>query len=98
MVADRFALAVRIGSDQDVLGILRLLLQVCEQFSLASHRYELRLVAVVHIDGQSLLGQIHHVTHRSLDDVIVTEELAEPLRLLGRLDDDQVLGFLGARH
>ena len=30
MVADRLALPVRIGSDQDVLGALRLLLQVCE--------------------------------------------------------------------
>jgi hypothetical protein len=94
---DRLSLAIRVGGDEHFARILRRALQVGDRLLLAGDRHELGLEALVDVDAELLLGQIHDVPDGSAHAVAAAQVLADRLRLGGRLDDDKRRGAGGRR-
>ena len=86
---DRLALAIRVGGDQHFLAVLRRALQLGDRLFLAGDRNEVGREAVLDVDAELLLGQIHDVADRGANAVAAAEVLADRLRLGRRLDDDE---------
>jgi hypothetical protein len=89
MPGDRLALAVLVGREVELVGIL--------QGGLEPADHVLRLVrhhvggpeVVVDVDGETLRLEIADRPDRRLDDVVVAEEAADGARLGGRFDDHE---------
>src|SRR6185437_1263681 len=86
---DRLALAIRVGGDEHFPAVLRRVLQLGDGFFLAGNRYEVGEEAVVDIDAELLLRQIHDVADRGAHTVAAPQILADGLRFGRRLDDDE---------
>ena len=89
VLRDRLALAIRVGGDQHFLAVLRRALQLGDRLFLPGNRNEVGREAVVDVDAQLLLGQIHDVPDRRANAVAAAEVLPDRLRLGRRLDDDE---------
>ena len=61
---DRLAFAIRVGRDEDFARILRRALELRDRFFFSGDRHELGLEAVLDVDAELLLGQVHDVTDR----------------------------------
>ena len=61
VIGDRLALAIRVGSQDDTLGLLGLALDLLENFPLAADRLVFGLEAVVDVDSEFLLRQVPNV-------------------------------------
>ena len=80
---DRFALAVGVGRQVDVVGLLGLRLDFLEHLRLAGDDVVLGLEVVVDGDPERALGQIHHMADRR-DDLEVGAQIALDRFRLGR--------------
>ena len=80
---DRLALAVGVGRQVDVVGLLGLRLDFLEHLRLAGDDVVLGLEVVVDGDPESALGQIHHMADRR-DDLKVGAQIALDGFRLGR--------------
>ena len=89
VLRDRLALAIRVGRDQDFAAVLRRALDLGDRLFLAGDRHELGREALLDVDAELLLGQVHDVTDRRAHAVAAAEVLADRLRLGRRLDDDE---------
>ena len=71
------------------LAVLRRALQLGDRLFLAGNRHEVRREAVLDVDAELLLGQVHDVADRRANAIAAAEVLADRLRLGRRLDDDE---------
>ena len=90
--ADGFALAVLVGREVELDGVLQRRPQVLDHLLAAFGQLVRRLEPVVDVDGETLRRQVGDVAHRGAHVVVVAEELRDRLGLRGRLDDDEGLG------
>jgi hypothetical protein len=102
---DRLALAILVGREQQLVGVLELRLQVGDDFLLARVDDVQRLEVLVDVDAEarpllalqlrrdlsSVVREVADVADRRLDDVVLPEVARDRLRLCRRLDDDQLL-------
>src|SRR4029453_7473401 len=89
MPADRFSLAVRVGGDEDRLGVLGGVLELLQDL-LAAGDYLIRgLEAVLDVDAKLALGQIADMAHRGDDLVVPAQIFIDGLRLGRRFDHNQ---------
>ena len=102
---DRLALAVIIGGEVELVGVLEQLLQLRDVALLVAWHDVIGLEPVVDVDGEpspglvldrgrgvsSVVGEVADVTDRGLDDVAAAEEAADLRRLGRRLDDDELV-------
>ena len=89
--ADRLPFAVRVGRDEDLVGLLRVVLQLLEDLLAARDDLVGRLEALVDVDAELALGQIADVAHRGDDLVVLAEIFVDGLRLRRRFDHDECL-------
>ncbi len=89
---DRFALAVFVGGEVELVGVLERGAQLLHDLFAAGGQLIGRLEPVVDVDGKPLAGQIGHVPNGRAHLESVAEEARDRLRLRGRLDDDEGSG------
>jgi hypothetical protein len=87
--ADRFALAVRVGRDVDVGGVLRGVLELLDDFLPRTDGFVRLLEVVVDVDAELALRQIADMAHRRHDLVVAAEVFVDGLGLCRRFDHDQ---------
>ena len=87
--ADGFPLAVRVARQVDSVGRRGGLLQSLDDGGLGWADFIRRLEAVLDVDAQYLLGQVHDVPVRCLDRVVAAEIFIDRLGLRRRFDDDE---------
>ncbi len=83
MPADGLAFAVRVGGQQNAVGMLGLVLQFADQLFLAFDGDIARRVAVFHVDAQLGGGQVADMAHAGRDLVVFAKVFADGL-CLGR--------------
>src|SRR6185369_11970173 len=88
---DGLALAIRVGGQEDVLLVLRRLLDLREDGRLALDDVVLGFEVVLDVDAELRLREVHDVADRRLHLVVAAQVLGQRLRLGGRLDDDEML-------
>ena len=102
---DRLALAVLIGGEVELVGVLEELLELGDVALLVARHDVVGLEVVVDVDREPaprlvldlgrgvrrVVGQVADVTDGRLDDIPAAEVAADHLRLLGRLDDDELV-------
>ncbi len=79
--SDRFALAVGVGRQVDVVGLLGLRLDFLEHLRLAGDDVVLGLEVVVDGNPERALGQIHHMADRGDDLEVGTQITLDRFRL-----------------
>ena len=87
MRSDRLPLAIGVGRDENLAGILRRGLQLGDGLFLPRNRNELGLETDV--DAELLFREVHDVTDRRPNAETAPEVLADGLRLRRRFDDDE---------
>jgi hypothetical protein len=97
MPADRLALAVGVGGEEDRGRFLGRRLQLVEDLLAGLEDLVLGLEALLDVHAELLLREVADVAHRGLDRVVAAQVLVDRLRLRGRLDDDQVLRQMRAQ-
>ena len=104
---DRLALAVFVGREQELVGLLQELLQLADLLLLVRVDDVERLEVVLDVDAEprpllllvllgdvgGALGEVADVADARLDDEVVPEVALDRPRLRGRLDDHQALVF-----
>ena len=90
---NRLALAVVIGSKQDIGAFFCVALQFLEQFCPPAHGNIFRLKMVVNIDSHAAFGQVDKMPHRCLDGVARTKIFFDRGRLCRGFHDDERLFF-----
>src|SRR5579862_298831 len=85
--ADCLSFAVRIGSQINVICFARRGLQFTDQFFLGGNGDVSGFKILFQVNAQVFLGQIHHVAHTGLDDVLRPQIFIDGFRLGGRFDD-----------
>ena len=95
MPRDRFALAVGVGGEVDVVGRLGRAPELVDRLLFARQDLVGRRVAVGPVDSEPLARQIPHVSVGGEDLEVLAEELLERLRFRGRLDDDEGFSHAG---
>ena len=92
--ADGLSLAIGVGGDEDGVGFLGRRLQLADHL-LFSFQHLIGGLEGFLVDAELALGQIAHVSHGRLDDVILADEFVDRLRFCGGFDDHEVLGHCG---
>jgi hypothetical protein len=110
--ADALSLAVLIGCDHQLLGLLEKLPELCHHLLLAGGDDVERLEPLLHVDAQpgpvaildrrwdlrGRFGKIAHMAHGGRDPVLVREEGPDGPRLGGRFHHHQPLLGSSSRH
>ena len=90
VVGDRFPFAVRIGRQEDFVGLGRCPFQLGHDFFFIRSDHQRRLEGpILQFHADFLLGQVHDVPDRRQDFEPLAKILFDRLRLGGRLDDYQ---------
>ena len=89
MPADGFALTVRVGCQQNAIGLLGFCLELLDELGFILDIDVLGGVVMFHVDAQLGLGQVPDVAHAGRDFVILAQIFANGLRLCRRLHDYQ---------
>jgi len=92
--ADRLALAVRVGRQEDVVGALGGLGDGLDVLFVLLDQVVAHGETVVRIDRAFLRDQVAHVPIRGQDGEVLAEVFVDRLGLGGRFDDEQVLGHV----
>ena len=83
MPADGFAFPVRVGCQQNAVGLFGLVLQLADQLGLALDGDIVRLVAIFHVDAQLGGRQVPDMAHACCDFVPLAKVFADGLCLGG---------------
>ena len=89
MPADRFPLAVRVGCDEDGLGVLGGVLELLQDLLAAGDHFIGGFEAFLDVDAKFALGQIANMAHRRDDLVVLAQIFIDGLRLGRRFDHNQ---------
>ena len=87
MPADGFAFAVRVGRQQNAVGVLGLTFEFLDELFLAFDADVLGRIAVLHINAQLGSRQVPDMAHAGGDLVVIAQIFANGLRLCRRLHD-----------
>ena len=87
MPADGFALTVRVGCQQNAVGLLGFCLELLDELGFILDIDVLGGVVMFHVDAQLGLRQVPDVAHAGRDLVILAQIFANGLRLCRRLHD-----------
>ena len=90
--ADGLALAVFVGGEVQLAGVLHQHPQLFDDLGAALGQLVRRLETVVDIDRQTLAGQVGDVADRGAHVERSSQELGDGLGLRGRFDDDKWFG------
>jgi hypothetical protein len=86
---DGLSFAIGVGGDEHFTRILRRALELGDRLLLAGNRHELGLEAMLDVDAELLLREVHDVADGGAHPIAAAEILADRLRLGRRLDDHQ---------
>ena len=89
MPADGFALTVRVGCQQNAVGLLGFCLELLDELGFIFDIDVLGGVVMFHVDAQLGLRQVPDMAHAGRDLVILAQIFANGLRLCRRLHDYQ---------
>ena len=87
MPADGFAFAVRVGRQQNAVGVLGLAFEFLDELFLAFDADVLGRIAVLHINAQLGSRQVPDMAHAGGDLIVIAQIFANGLRLCRRLHD-----------
>ena len=88
MPGDRFTLAVRVGREIDLVGLLGLLADLFQHLAATAQRNVLRFKIVLDIHAHLALRQIAHMAVGRDDLIMASEKLSDRFGLGRRLYDD----------
>ena len=89
MPADGLSLTVRVGCQQNAVGLLGFCLELLDELGFILDIDVLGGVVMFHVDAQLGLRQVPDVAHAGRDLVILAQIFANGLRLCRRLHDYQ---------
>ncbi len=92
MPRDRFALAILIRREEELVRVLQRGPQLLDHFLASGGQLVGRLEPVVDVDGETLAGEVGDVPDRRAHLISVTEEARDRLRFRGRFHDDERSG------
>ena len=96
MPGDSLALAVRVGGEVNLRGVLGLLADAGQDVAPAADGDVFQGEIIVHIHADLRLGQVAHMALRGLDLVALAKEFADGARLGGRFHNNELL--FGCSH
>ena len=89
---DRLALAILIGREVELVGVLERPPQAADDLRLLRRDHVLRLEVVLDVDREALAGQVTDVADAGHDRVVAAKETADRVGFGLGLDDDERLG------